>query len=235
MMQGMLLVNKPAGMTSHDVAQVVRRKLGVRRVGHTGTLDPMAEGLLILLVGEATKHQAAFQHHEKAYEATVWLGTRTDTGDATGRAVETTPVLPLDPDGVAGVLASMRGAVSQTPPSYSAVKVRGRPAYWWARRNAPVALRARTVQIAELTLVRLTPPTLTFRVRCSAGTYVRTLAEQIAQRLGTVGHLTALTRVRIGEWTVEDAKPLAWIQQADPASISHALLPVPASPTLPHA
>lgn len=235
MMQGMLLVNKPAGVTSHDVAQVVRRKLGVRRVGHTGTLDPMAEGLLILLVGEATKHQAVFQHHEKAYEATVRLGTRTDTGDATGRAIEAAPAPPLDPDGVAHVLASMRGAVSQTPPSYSAVKVRGRPAYWWARRNAPVALPARTVQIAELTLLRLTPPTLTFRVRCSAGTYVRTLAEQIAQRLGTVGHLTALTRVRIGEWAVEDAKPLAWIQQATPQSIARALASVPAAAAIRHA
>ena len=223
---GMLLIEKPRGMTSHDVVEVVRRKLGVRRIGHTGTLDPMADGLLILLVGAATKSQQALQGHEKVYEATLRLGEQTDTGDATGRVIREAPVPPLEPGQVDAVLASFHGPLSQTPPLYSAVKVQGRPAYWWTRRQRPVTLAARTVHLAALSLVAISGPAITFRVRCSAGTYVRTLAESIAERLGTVGHLTGLTRHAIGAWRLADAKPLSWITDADPHQVIDSLTPL---------
>ena len=223
---GLLLIGKPPGPTSHDVVQAVRRKLGVRRIGHTGTLDPMADGLLILLVGAATKHQQAFQGHEKSYEAVLRLGAQTETGDAAGRTTRTAPVPPVDRDRVSAVLQALQGPLSQTPPAYSAVKVQGRPAYWWARHRRPVELSARTVHLEELTVVACGGDTITFRVRCSAGTYVRTLGELIAQRLGTVGHLVGLTRLRVGDWRLEEAKPLAWVQEAPAEAVLRELKPI---------
>jgi tRNA pseudouridine55 synthase len=224
---GILLVHKPAGMTSHDVVQVVRRKLGMRRVGHSGTLDPMAEGLLVLLVGGATKHQQAFQAHEKTYQGVLRLGTQTDTGDAMGVVVRGLPVPPLTESRIAAVLASFQGPFVHTPPAFSAVKVRGRPAYWWARRRQPVTLRPRVVQLSEIALVGWTADTVTFQVRCSAGTYVRTLAEAMAERLGTAGHLSGLIRLRVGRWSVEEARSFAWLQQTGAAELAGALLPSP--------
>lgn len=212
--EGLLLVDKPRGMTSHDVVALVRRKLGITRIGHTGTLDPMAEGLLILLIGRATAHQQAFQGHDKSYEAVVSLGVQTDTGDADGRPVRRAPVPPFDRAHVARLLSSMEGQQTQTPPAYSAVKVRGRPAYWWARREQPVTLSARSVHIARLTLMDCAPQALTVHVTCSAGTYIRALAETIAERLGTVGHLTSLRRTRIDAWSLDAAKSLSWIRAA---------------------
>ena len=226
-MEGMLLIDKPAGVTSHDVVEAARRALGLRRIGHTGTLDPMARGLLILLVGHATSRQREFQRHEKTYDAVIRLGTQTDTGDATGVAIRTAAVPPVDRPRLVELLASLRGPCAQTPPAYSAVKVRGRPAYWWARRKTPATLSARTVELFELTLLDCGPETIALRVRCSAGTYIRSLAESIAERLGTVGHLSGLVRLRVGDWRLEDAKPLAWIAQAGPEAVARALQPVP--------
>ena len=219
MPEGLLLVNKPTGVTSHDVVDVVRRHLGTRRIGHTGTLDPMAQGLLILLIGSATKRQQALQGHDKTYEAVLQLGAQTETGDAQGRVIRTAAVPPLDRPHVEAVLSSLLGPMEQTPPAYSAVKVRGRPAYWWARRHQVVTLPARTVHIRAINLLEIGQETIAFRVSCSSGTYIRTLAETIAQRLGTVGHLIRLTRHRIGPWCLDDATPLAWIRQASVAEM----------------
>lgn len=229
MMEGILLVNKPQGITSHDVVQMIRHKLAVRQIGHTGTLDPMAQGLLILLVGPATRAQHAFQTHEKTYEAILQLGTQTETGDAMGKPIRTAAIPLLDHARIAEVLGSFKGSLSQTPPSYSAVKVRGRPAYWWARRHQPVLLSPREVHISDIALVKLDPGpgAITFRVECSAGTYIRTLAESIAERLSTVGHLTSLVRLRIGCWSIEDAHPLERLVQASPEALSRQLLPIP--------
>jgi tRNA pseudouridine55 synthase len=225
MLSGLLLVDKPAGVTSHDVVQLIRRKLGVRRIGHTGTLDPIAEGLLLLLVGPATRFQRAFQAHEKTYEAVIRLGTQTDTADAAGATLRIAPIPVLERGQVAAILASFHGPLSQTPPAYSAVKVKGRPAYWWARRKQSVTLAPRVVHLADMELVALTPETVTFRVRCSAGTYVRTLAETIAERLGTAGHLAHLVRLRIGDWSLDDAKPLSWFRDASPQMVAGQLKP----------
>lgn len=225
--EGLLLVHKPRGMTSHDVVDVVRRTLGVRRVGHAGTLDPMAEGLLVVLVGRATKSQHALQGHDKCYEARLRLGIQTDTGDATGQPVRTAPVPPLTRARVEEALAGCEGEVAQIPPAYSAVKIQGKPAYWWARRRRPVSLPSRTVRVTRLTLQDATADTITFDVACSAGTYVRTLGELIAERLGSVGHLERLVRVSVGPWRLEQALPLAWIRDADATLVRARLLSVP--------
>jgi len=224
-MDGMLLVNKPPGMTSHDVVQAARRRLGQRRIGHTGTLDPMAQGLLILLVGSATKRQQAFQRHEKSYEACVQLGRQTDTGDAEGRVIRTAEVPALARAHVETVLATLTGPMTQTPPVYSAVKVRGRPSYWWARKQQSVSLRSRTIHISAVSLCDLTADTLTVRVDCSAGTYVRTIAEVLAERLGTVGHVAALTRLRIGAWVLDEAIALAELTEAPTDRLAEFLRP----------
>ncbi len=223
---GLLLVNKPSGATSHDVVQVVRRILALRRIGHTGTLDPMAQGLLVLLVGDATKYQQALQGHEKLYEAAIRLGSQTDTGDAMGQVTRRAQVPALDCARVAEVLASFEGPLLQTPPPYSAVKVAGRPAYWWARRHRPVELTPRPIHIFTMTFVKLEAPVVAFRVRCSAGTYVRVLAESIAERLGTVGHLVSLVRLRVGRWSLKEAHTLEWLTHASPEALSRALLPM---------
>ncbi len=226
MVEGLLLVKKPAGVTSHDVVQILRRKLGLRRIGHAGTLDPMAEGLLVLLVGEATRHQQALQGHEKVYEATIRLGLKTNTGDAMGTPLGTAAVPLLERALISEALASFVGPLSQTPPAFSAVKVHGRPAYWWARRQQSVTLSQRTVQVFELSLLDHGPDSLAIRVHCSAGTYVRTLAESIAERLGTVGHLTGLVRTRIGAWSLEQARPLSWFLEASAGAIIQQLVPI---------
>lgn len=225
--EGLLLVDKPPGATSHDVVQIIRRKLGMRQIGHTGTLDPMATGLLMILVGSATKHQRAFQTHDKWYEAVLRMGTQTDTADATGTPIRSASIPALDRASVDEALASFRGPLRQTPPAYSAVKVKGRPAYWWARQNRTVRLGERTVQIFDINLVRFDAETVTFQVHCSAGTYIRSLAESIAERLGTVGHLAGLVRLQIGEWGLEKARPFSWLTEASSEALARELLTVP--------
>ena len=227
---GLLLIHKPSGMTSHDVVVAVRRKLGLKRVGHAGTLDPMAEGLLAVLIGPATKRQGELQGHDKSYEATLRLGTQTDTADADGTPVRTAPIPAFDRAQLDAACRAFMGEILQTPPAYSAVKVAGRPAYWWARRRQPVTLSPRTIRIFGLAVTDWTPDTVTFRADCSAGTYIRTLGEAIAEQLGTVGHVTRLVRLRIGVWRVDEARPLSWLTQAAPEAVMRELRPVPIEP-----
>ena len=209
-MEGFLLVDKPPGPTSHDVVEGVRRLLGGVRVGHTGTLDPAASGLLVLLVGPATRRAREFSGLDKTYEGTVRLCTATDTADAEGKSIEERPVPPLDAAAVTAALAGLTGEVRQVPPAYSAVKVGGRPAYWYARRGKAVPLAERTVRVARFDLVRLSAEgdAFDFIVDCSSGTYVRGLAEEAARALETAGHLAHLRRTRVGTFRVEEA--LGW-------------------------
>lgn len=226
--RGVLVVNKHAGPTSHDVVAVARRTLGIRQVGHTGTLDPMAHGVLVLLVGGATAYQRALQGHRKVYDVTVRLGLETDTGDAWGRLTRQASVPELTPEQVAGALASCIGSLVQTPPVFSAVKVQGRPLYWWARRGQPRAAKPRTVQIVSMELIEWRAGEFRVRLACSAGTYVRTLAQTIAERLGTVGHVSHLTRLAVGPWTLEQAVDLCWLATASRADLLTKLQPVEA-------
>ncbi len=214
MRDGLLIIKKPKGMTSHDVVQVARRKLGVQRIGHTGTLDPMAEGVLVLLVGRATKTQREAQTHRKRYDVIITFGTQTDTGDAWGQPVKTAAVPVLDRGRVDAVLASFVGRLTQVPPAFSAAKVRGRPLYWWARRGERPSAPAKTVEIFSVELLACDGGQLRCRVECSAGTYIRSLAEVVAERLGTVGHVSELTRTAVGTWELSQAIAVEQLQEA---------------------
>ena len=204
---GFLLVDKPAGWTSHDVVAKVRRLAGQKKIGHAGTLDPMATGLLVLGLGRATRLLRFVQQAPKEYVATAKLGVATDTLDADG-AVLTREPMPVGLDDVNAVLPRFTGAIAQVPPMVSARKVGGRRLYELARDGIEVARDARPVTIHELELVDLAPcdyPELTLRIRCSTGTYVRTLADDIAQALGGRAHLTALRRTANGSLRADDA------------------------------
>ena len=166
-LNGLLVVDKPAGWTSHDVVALVRAHTRVRKVGHAGTLDPAATGVLLVLVGRATKLADAWLTVDKEYVTTVALGTATESGDAEGRVVATKSVPALTRANIESALANFRGAITQTPPMVSALKHRGRPLYWWARRGQTVERAARPVQIHALELLAWQPPQLTLRIACS--------------------------------------------------------------------
>lgn len=205
----MLPVDKPAGPTSHDVVGRARRALDERRIGHSGTLDPFAGGLLLLCVGAATRLSEYLTELDKTYEATVLLGRGTDTLDRDGETVERDEVWrDLDAEAIRGALGALTGELSQVPPQFSAKKVEGERMYRKARRGERVALEPVLVRVHELELVELDLPRLRIGVRCSSGTYVRSLARDLADQLGTCGHLIELRRTRIGDFRVEDAVSL---------------------------
>jgi tRNA pseudouridine55 synthase len=199
-----LLVAKPAGPTSHDMVDIVRRSLGTRRVGHTGTLDPFAEGLLVMVVGRATRLVPFAAEWTKSYEGRLRLGATTDTDDATGQVLEQRPVA-VDRAGLERTLVGFRGTLRQRPPAYSAVKVAGERAYRRARRGEAVEPAERDVEIAVLEVTAFAPPDVEFRATVSAGTYVRSLARDIGAALGCGGHLVALRRTTVGPFRLEDA------------------------------
>jgi tRNA pseudouridine55 synthase len=204
-----VLVDKPAGPTSHDVVQQVRRVLRTRAVGHTGTLDPFATGLLVVLVGRATRLARFVESESKTYLATARLGVATDTDDVTGtRLGPPADLSTVSEPGLRAALAGFAGEQRQRPPHYSAKHVGGERSYRLARRGAPVELAETVVTVHRIELVRFAPPDVVFRASVSAGTYVRALARDLGERLGVGAHLTALRRERIGTLRVEDAVPL---------------------------
>lgn len=216
---GLLPVDKPTGPTSHDVVARARRALGIRRVGHTGTLDPFASGLLLLLLGNATRLAEYFDGFPKEYVARARLGERTSTDDPEGEVTERSDEWrTLDRDRIAAALASFRGDALQEPPAYSAKKVGGRPAHRLRRAGTEVALPPVPVTIHEIVLEELSLPELRFRVRCSTGTYIRAIARDLGEQLGVGGHLVALRRVAIGPFRVEEALPLDRIEEGDAVS-----------------
>lgn len=208
-MDGFLVVDKPPGMTSHDVVAVVRAVTGIEKVGHTGTLDPFATGVLVLALGAATRLVQFLDEREKVYDATVLLGTATDTGDPSGSVVAEAPVPALHRRQVEDTLATFLGERMQAPPRYSAVKVAGKPLYAYARKGVEMTVPARPIQVFGMELLDLEPPSLRARIRCSRGTYARVLAEEIGTALGSVGHLGALRREASGGFTLERAVSFA--------------------------
>lgn len=200
-----MLVAKPAGPTSHDVVDIVRRVLGVQRVGHLGTLDPFAKGLLVLVVGRATRLAAFAAGWTKSYEGVIRLGITTDTDDATGVSIATAPWTGITLEQLASVIGEFRGAYEQRPPAYSAVKIDGERAYKRARRGETVAPAARRVEIHELEIVEAAVPDLRFRATVSGGTYLRSVARDIGAALGCGGHLAALRRTAVGRLQLADA------------------------------
>ena len=224
----MLLVVKAAGPTSHDVVDVVRRVLGVRRVGHLGTLDPFADGLLVLVVGRATRLAQFAAGWRKEYRGTMRLGVTTTTDDRTGAPVATSESWRgLDRAAVEAALARRRGSGMQRPPAHSAVKVAGERAYRRARRGEAVELAPRAVEVVALALEEWAPPELRFRATVSAGTYLRSLARDVGEDLGCGAHLTALTRTAVGPFRLEQAAAPETVTAADlrPASLLVESLP----------
>ena len=206
---GMLLVDKPAGITSHDVVAAVRRSLGVKKAGHAGTLDPFATGLLVLGIGRATRLLEYLAGMDKEYEATARLGVATDSQDLEGVVIaEDDCWRELTADRIRTVAGEMVGRLLQSPPVYSAVKVAGVPAHRRVRRGENVELRPREVIVRALEVLRVDLPEVRFRVACSSGTYVRSLGVELGERLGTACHLTALRRTRVGAFDARDAAPL---------------------------
>ncbi len=205
---GVLLLDKPLGMTSNAALQAVRRLLNAEKAGHTGTLDPLATGLLPLCFGEATKFAGELLDADKTYDAVVRLGIRTDTGDAEGRVIETRPVAFSEQEADAA-LARFVGQITQIPPMHSALKRDGRPLYEYARQGLEVDRAPRRVTIHGIEKLSAFREDLTLRVRCSKGTYIRTLAEDIGRFLGCGAHLAGLRRTGIGDLLIDDALTLA--------------------------
>lgn len=208
----MLLVDKPAGMTSHDVVSVARRALGERRIGHAGTLDPFATGLLVLMVGRATRLLPYVSGEPKVYEATIRFGARTDTDDLTGTVVEEAP-LP-SPERVDAAIAALTGTIVQMPPAYSAKKVEGVRSYAAARRGERVELRPATVEVHGWEVRARRERELDVTITCGGGTYIRALARDLGALAGSAAHLGALRRVRSGAFSVTDAIPVDALRDA---------------------
>jgi tRNA pseudouridine55 synthase len=211
-MNGVLVVDKPSGPTSHDVVGRVRRALGTRRVGHTGTLDPLATGVLPLVIGRATRLAQFLSCDDKEYLADVTFGVSTSTYDALGSEVSDEPKGPIDLAGLDGALDEFRGTYLQTPPAFSAKKISGKPAYELARSGAAPELKAVEVTVSALDVVERGERTARLRITCSSGFYVRSLAHEVGQRLGCGAHLAALRRTRAGSFLVADAVALDVIE-----------------------
>ncbi len=213
-MNGILVVDKPKDLTSADVVRVVKRRFHCK-TGHLGTLDPFATGLLPICVGEGTKIAQFLNDADKEYAGIVQLGSQTDTGDPTGTVIREAGVPSISEEQLAELARTLVGPQLQTPPMYSAVKQQGTPLYKLARQGVEVERQARPISILSLELHRDGPTTVSIRVACSKGTYVRVLAEEIANRLGTVGHLQSLRRTRFGRFSESMAVTLSEVEKGD--------------------
>lgn len=213
-MNGIVIVDKPQGWTSQDVTARLRRVYATRRIGHGGTLDPMATGVLPVFVGRATRGVEFFEHAEKTYETVLLLGRTTDTQDVTGTILAEKPV-HLSPADIEKVLPRFRGDILQVPPMYSALKVNGKKLYELARKGQEVERQPRPITVFELTNLGFDGTRLSLRVRCSKGTYIRTLCQDIGEALGCGGCMEALRRVRAGEYGIEDAVPLEKLLESE--------------------
>ena len=213
-MNGIVIVDKPQGWTSQDVTARLRRVYATRRIGHGGTLDPMATGVLPVFVGRATRGVEFFEHAEKTYETVLLLGRTTDTQDVTGTVLAEKTVR-LSPADIENVLPRFRGDILQVPPMYSALKVNGKKLYELARKGQEVERQPRPITVFELTNLGFDGTRLSLRVRCSKGTYIRTLCQDIGEALGCGGCMEALRRVRAGEYGIEDAVPLEKLLESE--------------------
>ena len=211
---GVLVVDKPTGLTSHDVVQIIRRGTGIRRAGHTGTLDPRASGVLVVLIGPAVRLSEYVSASDKRYQATIRLGSSTDTFDADGRITSSSPIDDISEEMFTEHLQKFIGEMEQVPPPYSAVKVKGRKAYEMAREGEEVDLQPRIITVHSLEVLEWDPPEAVIDVYCSSGTYVRSLANDLGNALGTGAHLVGLRRTKSGRFTLRDAVPMRRLQES---------------------
>lgn len=224
-MEGILLLDKPADHTSHDVVARLRGKLKMKRIGHAGTLDPMATGLLVILVGKATKVSQYLTSLDKEYEGTVELGKVTDTQDADGEMMETRPVPPFTEADIRAGIQGFLGDQYQTPPMYSAVKIDGQPLYKAARKGEEVEREPRFIRVMNWDVTRFELPRFDFRMRVTKGTYVRTLAHDLGQKLGCGAHLAALRRTASDKFHLSQALTMDQIQAMTLPEIEKRLIP----------
>lgn len=219
MKDGILIIDKPKDFTSHDVVAKVRKIIGTKKVGHTGTLDPMATGVLVVCVGATTKLVEHFTAKDKVYEAKVKLGIKTDTADITGNTILEMQVPVLNEQLVNEVLKSFIGKQKQTPPIYSSIKVNGMKLYEYARKGIEVKIEPRDIEIFDISNVSISGDEITYTVHCSKGTYIRSLCEDIATKLGTCGTMSYLRRIKTGEFSIDEAITLEEIQEEKIVSI----------------
>lgn len=206
---GFLLIDKPQGITSHDVVDIARRKFNIKRVGHAGSLDPLATGLLIILVGKATSQFNRYMNFDKEYNATLRLGSSTDSGDSQGKVTASNvSYAHISETRVLEAFKGLEGKIENVPPMISALKHKGRPLYELARQGITVERKPRPVEIYRLALRKYSPPDIEFEVKCSKGTYIRSLAEEIARRLDCIGHISQIRRISIGPYNVSEAKKI---------------------------
>ena len=205
-MDGLILINKQKGFTSHDVVNVIRKKLNTKKVGHTGTLDPNATGVLPILVGKATKISKYLMEHDKTYIATIKLGEKTDTGDSEGQVIEEKSIpADLKKEDINNALQNFFGKQKQVPPMYSAIKKNGKKLYEYARAGEKVEIEPRKIEIYKIDLNKYDKNIISFVVSCSKGTYIRSLCEDIAGKLNTVGYMKNLKRLQVGKFNIKDA------------------------------
>lgn len=223
MISGSLLINKEIGLTSRQEVNNVSRNLGEKKAGHIGTLDPFADGLLVVLLGSSTKISPFLEIMDKTYLATLKLGKKTNTGDLTGEVVESKEIPELSKSKICGIFPGFLGKSMQIPPLFSALKVKGQAMYKYARKGIEIERKPREINIFQMDLVSFEKDEITFIAKVSKGTYIRTLGEDIAEKLGTVGHLTKLTRLAIGPYSLKDAKRSCEVSEKDLIPISKML------------
>jgi tRNA pseudouridine55 synthase len=224
-LDGALLIDKPAGPTSHDVVDKIRRKFGIKKVGHCGTLDPNATGLLIIVLGRGTKLSERLMSDDKVYEGTIKFGEATDSYDCDGQVTETKPVPPLTLEQLNEACTPFIGDIMQTPPMVSAIKKNGVPLYKLARKGVEVEREARLVHVYNFRFTGYTEPLGQFRLACTKGTYVRSVAHELGQNLGCGAHLTTLRRSVSGKFDVADALPLETILNLSQAELEKRVIP----------
>ncbi len=215
MIEGVLIVDKPGGLTSHDMVLFLRRGFRIEKVGHAGTLDPMATGVLVMLLGAATKLSNQFISDDKEYDGVLRLGVRTDTHDREGRMLSMRDTSMLTDKDIEDAFSSFCGTIRQIPPMVSALKFKGRRLYKLARRGIEVKREPRRVIIHNIKVKDINMPEVSFFVHCSKGTYIRKLADDIGERLGCGAHLTGLRRIRSGRFTIKDAVPFEELMKLD--------------------
>lgn len=226
-MDGIIIINKPKGYTSHDVVNIVKKKLNISKVGHTGTLDPNATGVLPILIGKATKISKYLIEHNKIYIAELALGEKSSTGDIEGEIIEKQELPNLEEHQIKQVLESFIGKQMQTPPIYSAIKINGKKAYEYARSGQTIELKPREIEIMDISLVNFEKGSITFKVKCSKGTYIRVLCEDIARKLGTVGLMKELCRTRVNEFDIEQSTDLKELKATDLINIEEIFIKKP--------
>lgn len=212
-MDGIIVINKTKGFTSHDIVNKIRKIYNIKKVGHIGTLDPNATGVLPILIGHATKLSNYLMEHDKEYIATIKLGERTETGDIEGKIIKTQPVKNYSEEKINNALKSFVGKQIQTPPMYSAIKVNGKKLYEYARSGETVEIPTREIEIFHIELIRIELPEVIFKVSCSKGTYIRTLCEDIAKKLGTVGYMKELKRTKVDKFCIEKSYTIEEIEK----------------------